>query len=408
MNYFKFNSVGQGLFYVGSLAHKSFNFVYDCGTDNKQEYLNSSIDSFIEEIKKDKSDKPHIDFVVVSHLHRDHFSGLFELACKTNIKRVYLPYLGSDRNFISCILAYVIFCKNDKTKNDIDLSNLFYFMCGLYGIRETRDFQNIETTFIQENIEYDANVNKNDLNEFKYPKHEEYVYIGLQKYWKFVFINQGIDKNKLYLLTKEMNKILTSYNIKSVEELITKKEGIKKIKEIYENVFSVEIKKDLSFLNRTSIVLLHYPLYNSPKVFYTDSDENIKFFRIKNKLRCFSFYDYSLNEGFDFNWIKNSTTLLLGDAMMDNVMENIILSQLKNEGLNDQVLFGVLQVPHHGAKDNWLALKKTSIASEVYVIPFGLGNRHKHPNTTTIDDLVYDKKNIQFVNQIQSFEYYID
>ena len=52
MNSFKFHPVGQGLFYTGSLVHKTYNFVYDCGTKSKKHYLSSSIDAFIREIQE--------------------------------------------------------------------------------------------------------------------------------------------------------------------------------------------------------------------------------------------------------------------------------------------------------------------------------------------------------------------
>ncbi len=93
--------------------------------------------------------------------------------------------------------------------------------------------------------------------------------------------------------------------------------------------------------------------------------------------------------------------------MIDGIMSNIISSQL-NIDENGQALCGVLQVPHHGSESNWLAWRGTSINSQIYVIPFGLGNRYRHPHTDTIDDLTLSHKHIQLVNQIQDFEYYID
>jgi len=41
MNSFKFYPVGQGLFYSGSLFGDNYNFVYDCGTESLQKYLNT-------------------------------------------------------------------------------------------------------------------------------------------------------------------------------------------------------------------------------------------------------------------------------------------------------------------------------------------------------------------------------
>ena len=76
MNKFKFHNVGQGLFYTGSLMHGTYNFVFDCGTDSKQEYLTNQINDYAREFRCREGEKPNIDFVVILHLHNDHFSGL--------------------------------------------------------------------------------------------------------------------------------------------------------------------------------------------------------------------------------------------------------------------------------------------------------------------------------------------
>lgn len=151
MNNFKFHSVGQGLFYTGSLAHGKFNFVYDCGTVGHQHYLSSAIDDYVEQLQKSGANKPRIDFVVISHLHKDHFSGLFELARKTNIEKVYLPYLGSNKNFISFILYYAIFFRDGYVyKKRKELDELYYFMRSLYHIEEYRISNQIESVFLSD------------------------------------------------------------------------------------------------------------------------------------------------------------------------------------------------------------------------------------------------------------------
>ena len=75
MNSFKFYPVGQGLFYSGSLFGGAYHFVYDCGTESLQKYLNNAINSYTQELRR-TTDEAIIEFVVISHLHEDHFSGL--------------------------------------------------------------------------------------------------------------------------------------------------------------------------------------------------------------------------------------------------------------------------------------------------------------------------------------------
>lgn len=68
----------------------------------------------------------------------------------------------------------------------------------------------------------------------------------------------------------------------------------------------------------------------------------------------------------------------------------------------------VLQVPHHDSKANWKALRKCKIKSKIYLIPFGYGNRYRHPNINEIYDLIFNKEEFYCVTKNQGFFYYID
>lgn len=114
MNLFEFQPAGQGLFYTGSLAYGTYHFVYDCGTENRIEYLRSRIDSYVDSLKRG-TEKPVIDFLVISHLHKDHFSGVYDLLQKAGVKKIYLPYLGEDRQTIKFLLAYAVFANGGET-----------------------------------------------------------------------------------------------------------------------------------------------------------------------------------------------------------------------------------------------------------------------------------------------------
>lgn len=88
MNQFKFHSVGQGLFYTGSLANGNYNFVYDCGTESEQWYLDNCIKDYTREIRGFNNEKAIIDFVVISHLHKDHlYFWRFIRFCRANPQR---------------------------------------------------------------------------------------------------------------------------------------------------------------------------------------------------------------------------------------------------------------------------------------------------------------------------------
>lgn len=205
-----------------------------------------------------------------------------------------------------------------------------------------------------------------------------------------------------------MYRLLFDYTIKNIVELISKENGIEQIAQIYGEVLSYEINSNSNFLNMTSTVLVHYSLYSSSNGFFADSKEIAECAQKRVDTRYFSHWYPCEYNRYQFNWICNPSTILAGDIMLDNIMENLILSYINQTRNDSHGVCGVLQVPYHGSKDNWIAWSKTSIDSQVQVISFGLDNNHRHPHPDTIEKLISSKKNIQLVNQMQEFIYYID
>lgn len=66
----------------------------------------------------------------------------------------------------------------------------------------------------------------------------------------------------------------------------------------------------------------------------------------------------------------------------------------------------MFQIPHHGSIHNWYIIKD-EIISEIYIISFGYGNKHKHPSIGTINDLLMSHKKIYCATQKERFKYYI-
>lgn len=83
------------------------------------------------------------------------------------------------------------------------------------------------------------------------------------------------------------------------------------------------------------------------------------------------------------------------------------MSSLILDALNHNDNF-ILQVPHHGSWDNWETIIRNNITAKVYVIPFGYGNKPRHPNAKTIDDMMKNDKEFYCVTQSDNFIYYID
>ncbi len=92
-----FAPVGQGAFYYERLAGKSF--VYDCGTASDKEYLSR-------EIKNAFAEGEEIEAIFLSHMHKDHYSGLFDLLKRCKVRRLYLPLLSDEQILINAGHAF--------------------------------------------------------------------------------------------------------------------------------------------------------------------------------------------------------------------------------------------------------------------------------------------------------------
>lgn len=97
----KFYNVGQGLFAELNLeleGKDTFRVVYDCGTLNKQTYMQSALQEFTEQSKKP------IDLLVLSHFDRDHISGVIGLISCVEVKLIMLPMASRDLRIAASLL----------------------------------------------------------------------------------------------------------------------------------------------------------------------------------------------------------------------------------------------------------------------------------------------------------------
>jgi len=379
MNQFKFHSVGQGLFYTGSLANGRYNFVYDCGSESGKQYIQRAIEEYVREIRGFDDVKTTIDFVIISHLHSDHFNGLWLLSKNIKIDKVYLPYLGKNK-FIIKIILYKKLVMDAKVggKNSKEFEDLAYRVaCQLYGVSEERYFPNIgEPKFL--------GVEPNNFDEkgFCYSKHEDKLTIGTKDYWKFVFVNKTISNEKLNELLDNLKREINDFENKSLEKIIELDGGIEAIDNAYKNTFGDN-------QNITSTLLYHYPAY----------EINQWLRRMSYLRRCGRSCDLS-NVIFG-----HRETLLTGDAEFPKKFIEELEKLIKIGLLNQRN--GMLQVPHHGAEKNWEGFINTKITADNCVVSFGLGNKYKHPSTIIVNDILGRKVKLQEVNQISSFEYFI-
>lgn len=93
-----FHGVGQGLFGSGCLDLRlhwgcNFNWVYDCGTVSAQRHLDSALSDLEGRFSCPEGRRPYLDLVTVSHFDRDHVSGLEKLLERFDVGDLLLPYV---------------------------------------------------------------------------------------------------------------------------------------------------------------------------------------------------------------------------------------------------------------------------------------------------------------------------
>lgn len=398
MNKFSFHNVGQGLFYTGSLRHGTYNFVFDCGTNSKQEYLNNQISDYVREFNCKKGKKPCIKFVVISHLHNDHFSGLKQLLDQTNVRKVYLPYLGKGNKYLrQLLIAYAVIrpiidnTANQRLDNELEVGLETYRVIEALYNGESR-YGELVVEFIGRNGDV-----KNKIGRFAYSiktepqpskNKDESEYD-----WEFIFLNKRLKDELLKELDNKIKSVLNEKGYSSVIDLLRTDGGINKIAKVYKEVF----KNSRLNLNITSTILLHRPAKNiafidkycGSKCVY---EKEMHYFPCGICCKCRKIaYEK-----------ERPLTLLTGDAEFDNYLRTKVDKELKKSS------WKMLQVPHHGSKSNWNKLCSLKEQFDEYVIPYGLGNRHKHPNSEVVSDIQLKyKKCVTEVTQSKRLDYFI-
>jgi hypothetical protein len=357
-NKFSFYPVGQGLFYSGSLYGGEYNFVFDCGSDNYTpggyKYLLNWIDKYVQSLNSKQ-----IDFVCISHLDYDHIYGLISLKKKAIINKIFLPYIHHDS---IDIILWLIFSRNGGVNNPLYTE-----------FREIINNDNVCIFVGSEEQEDDLSIARG----------EKYLNAS-QGNWHFKMFNKSISNKKFIELNDEVKDYIKAKGKTKLEELTFDDVTIKDLQKLFDkHVYDTIHKRNIS-----STILIHYPNDLNEYSFFCDSNNG---FCQAHRKCCKYFWYYYKSFG--------AITVLTGDAVFDDQMQNKVDTILKKKAIY------ILQAPHHGARDNWKLLNKIKFLFDIYIIPFGYGNRHKHPYYRILDELLIEKKCIHSVTQIDWFSY---
>lgn len=351
--YFTFHPVGHGQFYTGRIindnTNEEINFIYDIGTSKTESIINKEVTKYCKKPKK-------VDFVILSHLHKDHINGIY---CLLNsgikVDSIIMPYLNPTQllfifeEALSTINSRLIRSKSGKEYQQY-YDFLFSFYSNPYAsikkinntckviVYSSRDISKIETL---DGEAYDLEEEK-EIDDILLTSFQNSNYIvksssgGVYsvcpkntsvinyKGWMFDLKQPGADQS----IGEEMKKI----GLEILDALLDhKKETV-----------NLKIEKSKEFKdNKNCITLEHYPLSQD---------------------------------------LSNTHTLLMGDCDINKIYTppNGQLSSGKN--------YYVIQIPHHGSRVD--ANLKIDSKSEYSVVCHNKGDK-KHPNDNT--RMAYEK-----------------
>jgi len=90
--------VGQGFFHSGCVnlrrngyeLFRQIAYVYDCGTISKRDSINSEVVNFVSKLgHAQKSEKPIIELLYISHFHLDHINRVKTLLTTAKVKKAF-------------------------------------------------------------------------------------------------------------------------------------------------------------------------------------------------------------------------------------------------------------------------------------------------------------------------------
>lgn len=400
--------VGQGLFYSGRIYTGEkfpFNFIYDCGTADKQKYLKNSIDQYIDSNLRfgKQLDPGVVDMLVISHFDRDHVSGLPYLLSKVNVSEIYIPYYKPD--ILSMFLIYL-------KVNNVDLSNIKLILVPVienqtdnYSEKafERKD-DNIFIDDLDSDIDSISNTFQIDVRKLN-KLHFSY------KQWQFKFYNAPISDDNLKKIISAISDLIAS-NEEDENLLISKlkmKEVHKEFKKIYEEWIS-EYEGDgckNSSSNQSSLCLYHAPIYLDDSVSFNLCRCYSRFSRGSRYYSDFCRYCYHCRHGIT---TRKLGTMLTGDISLvskEEIAECAYQDFLKFFD-SEKSATGIFLVPHHGSKNNWNKDIITAFKRPIFINSSGLGNGHQHPNTVVVNDILNAKCDFLGSDQTRMVTYGIE
>ncbi len=378
---FKFDTVGQGLFYWGILNVNGcqnindcqFSFVYDCGSTSQ-----NRIKERVENFKEILGHNNELDMLVISHFDKDHMNGVSELLRDTKVKNIFIPYYHLDDYllFVCFIYGYGI----AANIGNIILVPSTNNMNGGIGILGDDHIELPRANDIPGNMKIpNKNVFINNKEEFDF-----------KEIWEFKFYNVELKPKDYDGIESEIKKKLDD---SSLEEFIKKPGSKKELQEIYKKY--IKIHRNNSEQNQSSLCLYHGPRDDLRLLMRHCCICGLKLSRYIH-----DFYRFYVRKSRVCALMSNGTILTGDISLVDSASdkekpyyESFI--QCFEKYLEKT---GVFQIPHHGSKNTWNKQILEDFPNAIFVNSAGEDN-HNHPDRMVLCDILNIGRNIRFSNE---------
>lgn len=373
---FDFHNVGQGLFYTGKI--NDFNFVFDCGSKTKIEFLNKAIKNYKVETLKDST--IDIDILVISHFDNDHINGLDYLLKDAGVEYAIIPYCSPLEKLIlastnaNSPLIYFEFLVDPVDfllKRGVKKVLLVTGSGDIYPNNNIYQNNNRDSNKDPINLEYYKHIYKNkdeleivgaesinDTLKNAYSKGEDFF-----DYWQFKHFYHEMKFNEDEFRGCLADRNISFHNGANLQKYIRNPDTRKKIKECYKKAING------NKLNLTSLAMYHGPIGLYTKKEYGISSSNLS-------LSGFNPISQKDEE-------KRIGHLLTGDINFKINCDELI-EYFKDE--RDQT--ALIQIPHHGSLGNW---KKTILddfeGCKFWVASSGFSSQYSHPHRGVVSDI---------------------
>ena len=352
--------VGQGAFYSETLHRPGFNddkhIVYDCGSLSSKSRLKEDIDNFLPKGST-------IDVLFISHFHDDHVNGIKHLAKKYNIKNVVLPQIDQYEWFYIVENFMATGTPNASVVSDVRVS------VGDARVIEVAPMGDSQDTMLSDEplILHDFGINNNSRNLVIARPSPIVISSRFFSLWHFIVVNP-LKGSNIAALKAELENIDYEGRKLTIEDLhkhkvLTALRG--EIQEAYRRIFKGGNEYSMCMLSELAD-RKHYCSFSSFSM---------------PSCRCLDFRDWILCRKAS-RYRNSDGGLYCGDA---DFRHCDTLDCLKGSLRGREENVALLQLPHHGSKENfnidllnWLENLHVSFAC------YGTPNRYNHPSSDVI------------------------